>query len=641
MGEVNNAVVRRRQAVDALSNALDDQRSSDCELHEEPAHEALLTFANAFQAHLSELLDPAAGSGAPVKMARTLRRLDTLVDTLDAAASRRPGAKARAYLGVAQELQRIWPIYREALTTLDMAHAQELGSQGQFLLDRAPRFISDARTVGEAIDVLTSQSAEPSLTRRLQLSLQILHPGASRNELVEEGARRARQVTGSDVADGASMSFLILEVVASAFYSPQVFSLKVREASQVCAPPERLREIAAMDGALQGLEHLRRDLFETLNHFTQVVATERRGAAVVRRLARSVGELQESAMPLLVWYRLLVGAAEGVDQYRKFLEWNSTDLISKLNHRLPTLSADMPAYLRNSAHHGSAFNFDESQVTVTIALRSHKEVMDLDDYVDRVLALLESLQAAMWALDAALELAGINVPTSTDDAEYMGLFSHDLATWNLEHRFGIDDVQSTVRNGTWTVEASLPPTEVLTTALALAEQASPGIERLTVAVTGLPSEPLEIDLVDYNDYSEQVGIDSATTCIALLELRHKTTRGRTCLLSHPDVEFAVATLANLLLNDQPTMVKRLRKIRDLAHNHGFDDLENLATSAIASLRTGDADSLRRKVASLAATATAPAVPTGPRVTVHLQARTQSTPCIVTESQSSPAHGAMK
>ena len=626
-GEVNSAVVRRRQAVGVVDAELKALSRGVSGVRADQPQEELLTFVDAFGTHLGALVDPAGRTEASAGMALTLRRLDDLVDVLGAASARRPGAEARAYLAVAQELLQLWPIYRDALTTLDMVRAKALGDIGQSVLDNAPRFLARARSVAEATEVLGGQKVEPSMARRVVRAMQILHPGVGWDGLVAEGARRARDAVGVDVADGASVDFLVLETVASAFFDPQAFSSKLQEAVQACAVPHRLREIAAMDGAVDGLEHLRRDLFETANQFTQVAEQETRSAAVVRRLAKTVGELYESAMPLLVWYRLLTGAAQGRDRYSKNLrDLNSTDLVRKIDHHLPLVSADMPAYLRNSAHHGSAFDFDEASASVSIRLASHNERMDLADYLDRVLALLESLHAALWALGAALERSGVDVPLRVDDAQYMGLYMHDFAAWWLEQHFGVDKVMSEIEDGTWTIEADLPSTEAVKTALALAQNAAPNVERVTVLTPGIPRHPVEFDLDDYDRYAEQAEQGAAAVCIAMLEFRHRATRTGVCLLTEADVEFAVLALANLLINSHPEMVTPLRRARQLARTHGFDDLARLAASAIATLRTGDTDGLLREIGPRVATATAPVLPTGPVATVHLSARSRTMQC---------------
>lgn len=626
-GEVNSAVVRRRQAVgvvDAELEALSRGISGVCA---DEAQEELLAFADAFRTHLGALVDPVGRTEASAGMARTLRRLEDLVEVLDAASARRPGAEARAYLAVAQELLQLWPIYREALTTLDMVRAKALGDKGQSALDNAPRFLTHARNVAEATEVLGGQKVEPSMVRRVIRAMQILYPGVGWDGLVAEGACQARAAVGVDVADGAAVDFLVLETVALAFFDPQAFGSKLQEAVQACAFPEHLREIAAMDGAVDGLEHLRRDLFETVNQFTQVAEQETRSAAVVRRLAKTVGELYESAMPLLVWYRLLTGAAQGSDRYSRILrDLNSTGLVRKLDHHLPLVSADMPTYLRNAAHHGSAFEFDEASASVSIRLTSHNERMDLDDYLDRVLAFLESLHAALWALGMALERAGVEVPLEFDDAQYMGLYMHDFAAWWLEQHFGVDEVVSEIDDGTWTIEADLPSAEAVKTALALAQNAAPSVERITVLTPGIPREPVEFDLDDYDHYAEHAEQGAAAVCIATLEFRHRATRTGVCLLTEADVEFAILALANLLINGQPEMVVPLRRARQLARIHGFDDLARLAASAIATLRTGETDGLLREIGPRAATATAPALPTGPVATVHLSARPRATQC---------------
>ncbi len=202
-GEVNSAVVRRRQAVGVVEAELEALSRGVSGVSTDQAPEELLAFADAFRAHLGALVDPVGRTEASAGIALTLRRLDDLVDVLGAASARRPGAEERAYLAVAQELLQIWPIYREALTTLDVARAKALGDEGQSVLDNAPRHLAHARNLAEATEVLGGQKVEPSMARRVVRALQILHPGLGWSGLVAEGARRARDAAGVDVATGA------------------------------------------------------------------------------------------------------------------------------------------------------------------------------------------------------------------------------------------------------------------------------------------------------------------------------------------------------------------------------------------------------------------------------------------------------
>jgi hypothetical protein len=541
-----------------------------------------------------------------------------LVDALRAESRRRPAAEARAYLVVAKELARLWPIYREAVTTPNVARAQALAAEGQAILDHAPASLTAMRTVADAVEVLTDQHAEPSLIRRVTRALGIRYPGMDFAALSAMGATRAQDVSDATVGAGPGLDYLTLEMVADAFLDPEAIATKLQEASACCRDEQRLHEIASMEGAVEDLAVLRRDLFETLNQFTYVANQETRAAATLRRLAKAVGELYEAALPVLVWYRLLTGASNGPDRYQRHVQKNSTELATDLARRMPQTFGDMPPHLRNSAHHGRSLELDEAAGTIAIRLRSHQEVLPVDKYVDRSFALLESLLAISWALNSALDRAGIEVPFPPEDAQYMGLSQPDLAAFWLKVARGVTVSASAVHEGSWFVEATLADDDVLLAALSLASTADHRLTSVTVATPGSSEEPIELEWTAYQRFAEHAADAAAEEhLLELLELRHKTTRGGKCLLTEPDVAFAVMTLAASLLEGHTEQVVRLRRVRTLANDHGFESLVRTASSAIASLRQDDTHGLRTEIASRVGELQVPSLPTASRVTVNL------------------------
>lgn len=620
-------VVRRQQLVRTVEAELQTLPRGGSGALAEQAHDELVAFVETFMAHLSSLSSRSCPSEAPAAMALTLRCLDDLTDALKVQARRRPSAESRAFLVVALELGRLWAVYREALITTDMARAQTLAGRGQSILDGAPLALKQARLVSEAAGVLGEQKTEPSLARRVFRALALRYPGLALDALAVEGARRVHEVVGVEVGAGSAVDYLAVEVVVSAYLDPEAFKIKLCEASSACGNVQRLCEVASMDDAVQGLQLLRRDVFETLNQFTQVAEQENRDSAVVRRFVKTVGELYESALPLLVWLRLLTGNSTGADRYNRFVKESSTALVEKFERHLPRTCGDMPSYLRNSAHHGRAFEFDETSGVLSFQLKSCNDQIALDDYLDQALAMVESLLAANWVLSAALDRVGVGIPIPPDDAQYMGLYQHDFAALWLEQQHGIENVRSEVRDGSWTIDADLPSGQELVTAIALAQNAGRGIERVTVLTPGASRDPVEIDLDDYVRYSEQPAQDPAVAVVEMLDLRHRATCAGACLLTEKDVEFAVVALAaQMIVDGQLGLVKPLRRARHLAQIHQMDDLARLAASAIATLRSDSADDLRAQIGPRIATTVQPGLPTSQVVTVHLSPQPRRRPC---------------
>lgn len=208
----------------------------------------------------------------------------------------------------------------------------------------------------------------------------------------------------------------------------------------------------------------------------------------------------------------------------------------------------------------------------------------------------------------------------------MGLHAHDFAALWLEQRYGVESVRLEIQDGSWVVEVDLPSEEALVTAVELAQNVEPGVERVTVLTPGLPREPVELDLDDYDRYAERIEQGAAAACIATLEFRHQATRAGACLLTEQDVEFAVAVLAKLLVDGQTELVAPLRQARQLAQKHQMDHLARLAALAIATLRSGNTSAPLAQIESRLAAADQPEPPTGPVVTVHLSAQPRKRSC---------------
>src|SRR5690606_34840049 len=150
-------------------------------------------------------------------------------------------------------------------------------------------------------------------------------------------------------------------------------------------------------------------------------------ASIARRLAKTVGELYEGAVPLYAWCRLLANDVGQPDAYQRIVAKDATELTRKLAATLPATFQDLPAVLRNAGHHGRAFDVQADTGTVEIRLRSHAETMTASAYVNLAYAMLESLLALQWSISNWLEHAGVAVPMPYGAADAMGLSQPALA----------------------------------------------------------------------------------------------------------------------------------------------------------------------------------------------------------------------
>lgn len=625
-GEVNGPVVQRRQAAREVEKALallpESSRAVD---DAKRLREDLLWIIDEFFASFSELLRATPSADGPNRLARVVRFARDLELSLRLASSVRPTAQARAFLATVSELNRLWPIYLSAMTTADMLAAQTAAKEGQRILDHSTESLHWFTLIQAAAESISDNQSEPSLAKRVVDALIQMNPSSDLAALGANGQKAAQELLEDSVGVGSGLDYLTLQLVGNAYLDPTVLSAKLKELNRLSQNADRLNEVASMEEAVTELSVVRRDLFETLTQFELVTRQEKNPAAILRRFIKVVGELYESALPLLAWSRLLGSTSSGSDRFLRLLRDDATSLVDKLKNSLPLTFGDMPGYLRNSAHHGRAIDVDDGTATVTVRLRSHQETLAVEDYIDRSYALLESLLALNWTLSNALEKSGITIPIPPTDAEHMGLTLPDLASVWFSQK-GIDISQNVVLDNVWILEGDWDGKDALTIALSLAAMVDGQIREIRVSEPGNTNSELEMPYAAYSQYADAVSEESShDLLLGLLELRHRTTLDGHCVLTAQDVKFAIAALGIFLLEGDLTQIRRLRTLRSLARQHGFDELEELAEKSISGIRLTDASQLKSELSRHLENSRAPQIPVTRSAYVILGADTPSRP----------------
>lgn len=621
--EVNPPVADRRQLVKNIETELTRLNTLESAEPSGDYKDELVQIAVDYVSGLRELLSANPGADAITKFALVLKRGRDLAKTLEGKVAIRPSSLTRAYLGVSVELNQLWAVHKEALSSIDVLYAQRSADSAQLILDNATAGLNRWSATNESVTRLVGTEPNEPLMQRILRSLQVLHPELNFDALAEFGSSSAGAVLGKEVGAGAGVDFLVLETIGEAYFDPVAFNDKLKELASACWDTSRLNEVAAMENALGDVAVVRRDLFEVLNHFSQIANSEEHSGPILRRFVKVIGELYESANPLFVWFRLLTTTSSDSDQYVRLLKQDSTDLTRRLTSVLPLTFHDAPSYLRNMGHHGQAFEVNNATGNISIKLRSYSETFPFDEFVSRAFALLESVLAMNWTLGAALEQAAIDVPIQDEDAEIMGLSTPALLRFWISEHGGFEVTRSEVVGHKWYFQASIKEADVVSTALALASFPAKGWTSVVVVGEGPASRNLRVSLHDFSQHSKTVeDSDAKEILLSLLELRHQFTRDDECVLREEDLEFAVFVLGSSLLRGEVENVAPLRRVKRMAAQHGYLSISALIDKLISSLRTGADASLKSELGRLQ-TAEAPTLPIGTAVEVVLPNLTEA------------------
>lgn len=487
------------------------------------------------------------------------------------------------------------------MTTSNLQTAQTAVSDGQALIDRAAAKYVEAGATLEAAMLIADIEGEPDLLVRVMNALAKRYPDDDLGALGVRGRARCEPLVGSAVGLGSALDYLVSDLVAASFLDPAVFAEKVRECGRAIADGDALAEVAAMPQAIEDLAIVRRDVTEAVNHFLGAIKTESRDAALVRRIAHVAAEIYEKAAPLWAWARVILNSQREATSYGTAIRKDATDNVGSIGNRLPILASGAPSYIRHAPHHGRALTVNEDGSRVSVTLRGFEGHFTVNEYLDKVFALVESVLALNWCLADAPDRAGIDVPLSPSDAGYLGASTAKQAVFFLTHFRGYSVSRSEVVDRVWYLDVDMPAEEVLTTAIVIGGAADSDVHTVVLRRLEATGEPVRLGASEVRDHLAAVenahGLEGVVLVAEFIEQLEM--RGGSGLMA-TQLESVVTAVAVSVVEGHLEDAPLLRRVRMLADRAGRGDLVEVAIATIASVRTGEVERAKQQLAPLAA-----------------------------------------
>lgn len=609
-GEVNANVVRRRQQVARVeqliaSLAVEPERGQVETITSEGLTSLLRTLLDAIEQFVEH-----PGPTSNQDLALAIHRMERATEGLAEASVRRPGLGARIALhSSSAALLRLWGVYRSALVASTPLEAQALAKDAQRMISAASAPIGVASDFEAAAQVLEDE--ELSVAERIFAALRLRRPSTNLQSLMQICATEAEVAVGLPVGRNSGLAFATLEILGDARLDPRALRTKLRVAAEITDTP-MLGIIAAMDGALPDLAGSRRDVFEAFFSYQAVLKATHDKRALVRQTGQLIAHVYEAAQPVFAWYTLLLGTDEKRTTYTSVVNENAANLATRLAiGKSELLFSDAPRYLRDAPNHGRAFKYDEQLDEVSISLGSFTGRMQLDDYVDRALAFIETVLAAAWGLENALECAGIPIALSASDASFMGLTPVVLTQLALSEAHGLTVRESSDRDGT--VRFVVEPTERnLLIAAYVTASALTSVASVVVLTTGQGSQ-VEFDYARWPS-TEGSTEDQMVSMISFLRVC-KVDDGSA--LTRAALRYAIGCLAHALSEGSLAAVVQLRQMREWARERGWRDEAEFCGTAIGIARQGCSDAQRVENAEMVRSGSVPVFPQGGQFVIRL------------------------
>ncbi|MGD8167530.1 hypothetical protein ACEXOS_009950 [Herbiconiux sp. P16] len=488
-----------------------------------------------------------------------------------------------------------------------MSEAQERAREAQAAMDNAGEPVQSANDLCELAEILADE--QRSVPERLISALAIRLPNLSVVEMPERGAIAAKLALELPVGPNSGLSYLLFESIAATLLDPVRYKAKVRLAlSEVV--DSRVKWIAELEGALSSLAEAHRLIYEATVAYCAVMAVESDERALVRRTGKLTHEIYEAATPVFAWYRLLLGDQVDDHAYHRLSAKDATELVGVLqNGPLGDVFADAAKYLRNAPVHGRSLDYKPESDEILISLKSHAEAIGVQDFLDRVLAFLETVLASIWSLENAIELAGIELSPSEADLMYMGFTPLTLTAITLPSLSGIVVNHYEKAGDRWIFRVE-GDADLLNLAFVAAGNAVGHAQFVDLIAS--EEAPLTVRLADLEAWTQSSGHEMTTR---FLEFKASADIGGSSALERADVQFALAGLGLALLDGDVQVIPLLRRLRALSQQHAWLQEVRLAAEIMSSVRSPSSLDLRRRLAATVQEIPAPKMPTARAVSV--------------------------
>src|SRR5699024_3117669 len=313
--EINRPVAQRQQVVKLIDELVSTELTTS-----EPAptyEEIITTFPDAFIDALNLFNDDAQESDAEI-MAAQLTRLEGARRALRPFDNLRPFAEERAQLKVLDQLSKWWPIYRQAITSVNLDFVYEKVREGQNAVDSSMDAIRELQPTLDALAVLDDFESEPSLTMRQIRALEIKYPDTPIYELDPIGARRVSETLGLECPPGLGLQHFMLEMLAEGAFLPDRFVDKVQEVNSLWQKhSQRISEIASMERSVNDFAGMAAYLTEAFLDFDNAIKRATHPRGIIRAADRLLGRVYEDSQPMSTWNVLLLGTSVAPEKYKK------------------------------------------------------------------------------------------------------------------------------------------------------------------------------------------------------------------------------------------------------------------------------------------------------------------------------------
>jgi hypothetical protein len=560
--EVNAHVVRRRTAVKLIDHELELRRIA-LSGGEAARREQLLAAVTTFTESLKAFVDDDGAAASRSQLTEAVAQIERLRFQHDAVAHLRPDvAYARAASSTLERLSDLWPAYKRVLVASTIREAQRLSGDAQKLLDVVGEALA---TLADRIDAVAFYADDPSIPL-FDRALTMLQGNSERLSLTaigKAGAEQARTELGLAVSEPLGAQYLATIMVADVYLDTERFRTVAREASSFCSSSAKLHLLAATPGAIDALLEGKRALIEAVTAFEAILHHEQNEDALIRRLIKFHAEVYEGAgLSLFVWYLHL--SELKTRAFGKMLEDNATDHATTLNQSaLASWFLGSDAYLRHAGQHGSSLTIANGQIT--FKLRSFKGTVTVAELVDTIYTFLESLLATTWALENALDQAGVDVRVSENDAAYLGVSKLRVATLALE-TLGETVHRAEQVGASWEFDLGNGG-DLLVTAFSVAKMAGNDISKVLMQRVESKDRLLSVSMDAVTTALEvaEQRLDPRELLIKLLRFRSEFALDGHRVVSRADFLYAVGALGiPMLANNDQTVIPYLRSVKKIA-----------------------------------------------------------------------------
>lgn len=484
----------------------------------------------------------------------------------------------------AARLSRMATKYLEAMEAASMSLAQKLGRDAQSEIDAGVSSLNEADSSTELSDRLGAANQGDFVKVALDVLLST-RPGQNIFEIDSEWQEALTARLGRPIADGQGASYAIADLLANSQLDASRFRRVVGEATELFRTHGALGDIASEPSALEYLLKARNAIVESTVAFSATVATSAALSAQLRRAINLYRELfEDGAAPLFAWF-LRVANAKGAP-ISKLMREDSTALLDAVN-RTPSLAqmfigADKG--IRTAASHGHSYSLVGD--SVQFSTRTYEETLTLDQFVDRLLALTESLLAAFWVLDN--ELAAVGAKGHTAVTSLIGEPMFAVATLVLE-QLGSTVLDSQLGDESWTF--TLAPgakSEPFVYAYVVGAHEQSNIREITILRPDLPSGTLRVSntaCAVYATFKDLEPVHLLASNLAFIE--QSKLDGRSAVTQDHVRKTVCAAAVALLQTDDVTAVSVMRQCMKLANALDASDITQFASDVFVEWRTPD------------------------------------------------------